>query len=330
MLKTVLLAAGGVLMLLAGAAIYTQWQAARIAARFPPQSVFVTVEGVTIHFSDLKPEGEPAANIVLIHGASGNEREMRAALGDRLLRKGYRVISVDRPGLGWSTRKGGADENDPAAQARLIRKAIEKHGVKQSIAVVHSLAGALGLQLALDHADVVKGVMLIAPATHPWPGGIALYYRIAASPAGPLFNYTFALPAGQAAMPAALESVFAPQEPPPDYRARTGVELVLRPASFAANAQDVAGLYDFVSREWPRYRNIRIPVAIVSGDADKIVYTSIHSRNSAREIPGATLNVLPGVGHCPHWTHPEAVLQAIDEVVARTRDRRDHDNITAR
>jgi pimeloyl-ACP methyl ester carboxylesterase len=303
----------------AGLAAYTLWQARTIEARYPPAGIVADVAGQKIHFTDQQPDRPAKATLLLIHGASGNEADMRVPLAKQLLARDFRVISIDRPGLGWSERNGDPDRNSPAGQARIIRAALQKHGVGNVIAVVHSLAGATGLQLALDHDDFVRGIVLISPVTHPWPGGIAAYYSIAASDPGRLFNYTLALPLGQMLLQSGIESVFAPQQPPPRYAQRTGLPLILRPWTFRANARDVAGLYGFVSRQWPRYEQITIPTAIIAGDADKIVLTDVHARNSARQIPGATLTIVTGAGHTPHWTHTSAVLAEIERVRQRVQ-----------
>ena len=52
---------------------------------------------------------------------------------------------------------------------------------------------------------------------------------------------------------------------------------------------------------------------------DDTVWPSIHSHGLARDIEGAKLVVLEGVGHMPHHARPDAVLAAVDEIVARTK-----------
>ena len=64
-------------------------------------------------------------------------------------------------------------------------------------------------------------------------------------------------------------------------------------------------------------KEIIAPTVIVTGDADTIVLTKIHSYGSARDIPGAQLVILPGVGHSPHWADPQAIVAAIENVAAR-------------
>ena len=153
---------------------------------------------------------------------------------------GFRVFAVDRPGHGWSDRLAGADAASPAGQAAALRAALARRGVERAIVVVHSLAGMLGLAMALDAPEFARGLVLLAPVSHPWPGGVAWYYRLAASRLfGPAFRRLFVLPAGLASMRGGVREVFAPNPPPKDYVVATRLPLVFRPRHFRANAEDV-------------------------------------------------------------------------------------------
>ena len=310
-----LLATGFLVAALAG---FTQWKSARIEAAFPPQGAFVAVDGGRLHLTQRAPVGATRNTVLLLHGASGNQADMMLPLGDRLAAKGFRVIAVDRPGQGWSERPGGRADASPARQAQLIRAAMAKIGVDHAIVVGHSLAGALAVNFALDQADFTSGLVLIAPVTHPWPGGIAWYYHVAATPlAGDVFTHLLTMPIGLASLPGGIANVFAPQAPPPDFASSTGVNMVLRPAAFRANAQDVAAIKEFVTAQSPRMPQIHVPTGIITGDSDGVVLTRIHSYGSARDIPGATLTVLPGIGHSPHHSDPDAVVRMIEDVADR-------------
>ncbi len=120
-------------------------------------------------------------------------------------------------------------------------------------------------------------------------------------------------------MNASVRGVFEPNPTPPDYIGRTRLPLVLRPRHFKANAEDVVDIEAYVAALSPRYGAIRAPTAIVTGDSDGVVYARIHSAGCARDIPGATLTMLAGVGHSPHHSAPESVVAAIVEVDARAR-----------
>src|SRR5256885_14864983 len=85
----------------------------------PPQGRMVEVSGGTLHMVDIGPR-DAGLPIVMLHGASSNLEGMRP-LGERLA-KTHRVILVDRPGHGWSTRVSRA-ASTPGSQARPIQEA---------------------------------------------------------------------------------------------------------------------------------------------------------------------------------------------------------------
>jgi pimeloyl-ACP methyl ester carboxylesterase len=257
---------------------------------------------------------------VLLHGASGSASDAMGELGRRLAER-YRVLAFDRPGHGWSDRVA-PDAASPAVQARLVREALDRLGVSRPVVVGHSLAGAVATAFALDHPDALSGLVLLSPVSHPWPRGeVTWYYGPATSWWGRIFTRTLTTPAGAFIIDGAASAVFRPQEAPADYVRRAQAKLVLRPATFEANAQDVAGLHEFVKRQSPRYGAIAAPTVIVAGDADKIVWTDLHSRSLEREIPDARLVVIPGMGHMPHWTAVDTIAGEVDRLTGAMAER---------
>jgi pimeloyl-ACP methyl ester carboxylesterase len=284
-----------------------------------PTGRFVPVAGGRLHVVDLAPPlPAPGPPVVLLHGASGNLEDERLTLGQALAAH-RRVLLIDRPGHGFSDRPGGAADASPGRQAALVAQALSELDVDRAIILGHSWAGALAAALALDCPDRVAGLVLLAPVTHPWPGGISWYNTLAATPViGPLFVHTLALPLGLLMIGNGVAGVFAPQSPPPDYIRRTAARLVLRPAEFIANAQDLAVLKDFVAAQVPRYRAIAAPTVVMSGDRDTTVSIDLHARAAAALIPDAKLVVLKGIGHMPQHAAVSEIVAAIDELAART------------
>lgn len=286
---------------------------------FPPRGKFVETAFGRLHLTRRDPVAAPIATVVLIHGASGNNADIMAPLGDRLAARGLRVFAVDRPGHGYSERLR-EHSSSPAAQAGAIRVALEAEGVERATVVGHSWAGSAAIAFALDHADFTQGIVLLAPVTHPWPRGVRWYYRLASRPvAGWLFAHMLLVPAGLATLRAALAGVFTPQPVPEGYAQAIGAVLALRPKIFRANAEDVANLRGHLEKLAPRIPSIAMPVAILSGDRDAVVLTERHSYGCAREIEGATLEILPGVGHSPHWAAPDRTAEAIAALAARAK-----------
>ena len=310
---TVIAAATGALVVVL--AVVTAAGTYAIERGHPPPGRFVDVEGGRLHIVERGPADAPA--VVLLHGATANLGDPNLALGDRLGER-YRVILVDRPGHGWSDRPGGRAAASPARQAELIHQALTRIGVTRPIVVGHSWSGALAPAYALAFPDDVAALVLLAPVTHPWPGGVGLINELAAAPViGQLIARTVVLPAGYLMMTPALHMIFAPQTPPADYVARTGARLVLRPAEFIANAEDLVDLKANIAAQAPRYGEIKAPVAIIAGDKDTIVSTDIHARVLARQLPDATLTVLPGVGHMVNFAAAERIVQAVDAMAGK-------------
>jgi pimeloyl-ACP methyl ester carboxylesterase len=250
----------------------------------------------------------------MIHGASSNLEVMRQPLGDRLA-KNHRVILIDRPGHGWSTRARLADST-PVIQGRMIAEALEKLGVGAALLVVHSWSGALGASMALEHPEQVAGLVMLAPVTYPWRGGVGWLNRVVTTPViGPLLAYTITLPLGYFLAERGARRVFLPQAMPRNFLASTTTLLLLRPREFLANARDLATLKAAVAVQAPRYGEIRVPAVVISGDADSTVTTNIHSGPFARAAAEVKLIVVPDVGHAIQNAVPDLVIAEIEAMI---------------
>jgi len=301
-------------VIVGGLAAYSASRTARLSELHPPAGNFTRVDGLRMHYVQLGHRR--AAPVVLLHGASGNLNDPMMALGERLAET-KRVIAIDRPGHGWSERADGPQSALPSDQARYVIGVLDNLKIDRAVIVGHSWSGALALSLALDHPDRVAGLMLLAPASHPWPGGVRWYYTLASLPAlGHLFTQTLVLPFGELMVRPAVRRSFAPQEPPSGYLPNSGAALVLRPPDFRANATDMARLLDFLADQAPRYAELSVPTVIITGNADKTVAPRIHSRPLAGQIAGARLIEFDGVGHMPHHADPDRVVAEIKQLAA--------------
>jgi pimeloyl-ACP methyl ester carboxylesterase len=283
---------------------------------FPAQGRMIEVAGGKLHVVDIGPRDAAGPPVVMIHGASSNLEVMRQPLGD-MLAKNHRVILIDRPGHGWSTRTR-AEDSTPAVQARMIDEALEKLGVGPAILVVHSWSGALGARMALDYPQRVAGLVMLAPVAYPWPGGVGWYNKAVTTPViGPLLAYTITLPLGYFLAEPGARGVFLPQLMPDGFVSDTAMQLLLRPREFLANARDLVTLKAAVAEQAPRYADIRVPTVVISGDIDKTVSTNIHSRPFAKAVPDAKLIVLPDIGHMVQNAAPELVISEIEAMIGK-------------
>ncbi len=322
-MRMIVAAIAGMVLLVSGLWVYSAVRTDRIGAEFGPVGQFARVGDVDLHYVDTGAADGPV--VVLLHGAASNLRDPMMALGDRLSTR-YRVVALDRPGNGWSSRGGNGDVALPSVQADYVLGLLDVLGIDEAIFVAHSWSGALALTLALDHPDRTAGLVLIAPTSHPWPGGINWYYTTATLPGiGWVFANTLPLPIGEAMLGGVIETVFDPQEPPENYADLTGARLVLRPEAFVSTAEDVSRLLDFVVAQSARYGEIAVPTSILVGNADKIVSPRFHSRALAGQIKAAKLITFDRTGHMVHHAMPEAVATEVDRVAASIEQSRQSD-----
>jgi pimeloyl-ACP methyl ester carboxylesterase len=273
-------------------------------AAYPPTGQILQVNGRAVH-ADVSGSG---ADVVLIHGASGNTRDFTFDLAQRLASR-YRVIALDRPGLGWSD-DAGKPGLSPLGQADILRAAARQLGVTRPVIVGHSYGGAVAMAWALQDPAGPAALVLLGGATMPWPGGLGGWYSLASSRLGR---------ATMSRTEDAIASIFAPDPVPPGYAAYVGAGLTLRPGCLGTNARQVNGLRPFIVEMSRAYAQLALPVEILHGTADTIVPAKVHAIPLRALLPDAALTLLPGIGHMPHHADPVAVVAAIDRAAARAR-----------
>ncbi len=304
--------AASFLVALATLAGATLWRAstreAAAEAAFPPSGQFVTVDGMRLHY-EMAGSGP---DLVMIHGASGSLRDLTFSLRDRLTDR-FRVVVVDRPGLGHSD---ALPETSLLAQARHIKAGMAQLGVTDPVILGQSYGGSVALAWALDGGP--RALVLVGSPSMPWPGKLDPWYRLTSTVVG----RGLAVPLASAWVPdsyvrAATATVFAPDPVPEGYDAWLGAALTLRRETLATNVAQVNALREELVTMVPRYPSLALPVELIHGDADTIVPLDIHSLPLSKLLPDATLTVIPGVGHMPHHSHVDEVVAAIDRAALR-------------
>ena len=289
------------------------------AALFPPVGRIVEIEGTPVH---VWTQGS-GPDLILLHGASGSLREYTFDFAERLTDR-YRVILMDRPGLGWTGRLPGFEgawntsAESPYEQAALLQKAAEAIGVDKPIVMGHSYGGAVAMAWALSRPDDVSAVVMVSAVSNPWPGRLGWLYHVNGSAVGgALFVPLITAFVSDRTVRRTIREIFEPQHAPQAYLEHIGPDLTLRRFSMRANAQQVLSLRPHVVTMSGRYPRLKMPVEIVHGTADTIVPMDIHSIPLSQQVPGAVLTKLEGIGHMPHHVAPDAVTGAIDRAATR-------------
>lgn len=317
-MATILLIVLGVLgALLLAAHVMGRRYAAAAAMAVPKIGAETRVAGGAIHWVEGGPKtGRP---VLCLHGLSGNLRHFTYGVTP-LLEDEFRVIAIDRPGCGYSRRRGAADA-PLKEQARMIVEFLDKEGVERPLVVGHSLGGALALTLAVEHPEKVSGLALLAPATMPIehvpPMFAALTIRSAALRG--FFGHTLAGALGPLKAEETVRAVFAPETPPADFETRGGGMLAVTPQGFIVSSEDLVAGMGGAKELAARYQSeLTTPGAVLYGSADAVIAAETHGRQFTAAAPSLDYEEIEGAGHMLPILWPERCAAFIRSVAART------------
>jgi len=212
------------------------------------------------------------------------------------LAAGRRVTLVNLPGFHGSA----AVEATPAAYVGWLGEALDAFGVGGSVNLLgNGFGGTLALAFALDHPESV-GRLILCDVAAGFPEAGKQAFRVMAEKVAESGMGAIADIAARrvyhdayiAAHPAAIAE-------------RRDVLLRVDPAAFQAACKLLVGI-DLL----PRCAGLRVPTHVIFGELDQATPPALN-RTIAERIPGATLTMLPGCGHCPPLEAPAAFLAAV-------------------
>jgi pimeloyl-ACP methyl ester carboxylesterase len=297
-----------ILLPAAGLVLFTWHIARKVEAALPARGSKVDVPGARLH---VREQGSGPA-LLMIHGLAGQMAHYTYGINDRLAGE-FRVVTVDRPGSGYSTRDPGTAA-DLSTQAAALVALIDQLQLGRPLVVGHSLGGAVALTLALEYPERVGGLALVAPVTH-MPEGVPQAFKaltIESAWLRKLFAWTLATPGSIATGKAVLGQVFGPEPMPPDFATRGGGLLSLRPRQFLSASADMQALPLGLPQMESRYNELRVPVSVLYGRGDQILDWKANGQALVDKVAGARLQLVDG-GHMLPITQPEATARFIRE-----------------
>jgi pimeloyl-ACP methyl ester carboxylesterase len=296
---------------LGAAALYTAKMTRDAERKHPPIGRFLDVDGVRLHYIE-RGTGEP---LVLIHGNGTLIQDFTVnGLVDRLSER-YRIIVFDRPGYGYSDRPRGLWT--PRAHATLFEHALAQLGVEQAVVLGHSWGTMVAVSLALQAPTLVRSLVLLSGYYFPTARmDVVLSSPNAIPGIGDALRHTISPPLARLMLPGGIRAMFAPAPVPEHFDRLFPKELMLRPLHLRASAEDAALMTPSVMELQEHYRELKLPVVILTGGDDQIADVDRQSRRLHDEIPQSELSVLPGLGHMVHHLAPDQVIKAIDRAAA--------------
>lgn len=269
----------------------------------PEYSWFSRVDGLRIHYQEAGDESAPP--IILIHGfISSNMVWSQIFLP--LAAKGFRVISLDLPGYGYSEKpRDGAYTID--SQAHAVVGLMDRLGIDKATIVGASYGGAIAAVMALDYPERVERLILVGAVSNDEPKK-KLLMRILQVPV-----------VGDIATPLYLGSRWTLRKRMEDMYRRIGKpvnERVLRARHHLLATANMQRAMIRTVRRWHANRIqreaslIRCPTLLVWGDEDN--HIPISEAFALRDaIPNARLVVFRHCGHLPPTEYPEKFVEVV-------------------
>jgi pimeloyl-ACP methyl ester carboxylesterase len=271
-------------------------------------------EGLPLHARDYVPVGEAAGlPVICIHGLTRNARDFED-LAPLIAARGRRVLAVDVRGRGLSARDPQPLNYHPGTYAGDIGALLDATGIDRAVFIGTSMGGLITLVLAAFRPQAIAAVVLNDVGPELSPVGLA---RIAAYAGGASRFETwaeavsYARSINAAAFPAYGEAdwdrfarrLFDDRDGgfvlacDPDISALIRAAAAAQKDGASALAPDMYPLFRALTKDRP--------VLLVRGAISDLVDSAIVARMQAAAPEMAVVEV-PGVGHAPMLTEPEA------------------------
>lgn len=280
-----------------------------------PESRFIDVNGFRVHYRQTGCGTGPV--VVLLHGSFLSIRSWAKVMGP--LAESATVVAFDRPAFGLTSRPVPATGNEarysPEAQSDLIISLMDRLGIDRAVLVGNSTGGTLALLTALRRPERVQGIVLVG----------AMIYSGYATSEVPAFMKPFmklATPLFSRLMRRIITKLYDR-----NIRGFWHVKSRLSDGELAAFRDDLM-VGDWSRAFWElflethhlhferRLQSIAVPSLVVTGEHDLTVKAE-ESLRLAKELPGASLEVIPDCAHLPQEEQPQAFVEAVRPFIRR-------------
>lgn len=276
-----------------------------------PSGQFIEVGGVRLHYV----EHGAGDTVVLLHGNGSMIQDFASSGLIDLAAERFQVIAFDRPGYGHSERPRSTIWS-PEAQADLIHAALLKLGVTRATVLGHSWGCLVAVSLAQKYPDLVKSLVLASGYYYPTARADVPVFSIPAVPLlGDIVRYSISPVLSRLMWPLLTRTLFGPASVPKKFRAFPK-EMTFRPSQIRASAAESALMIPDTIAMRGRYADLKMPVAIIAGEEDRLIDTKNQSARLHDEILHSTFRSVQGAGHMVHQTATDEVMAAIDEAAS--------------
>jgi pimeloyl-ACP methyl ester carboxylesterase len=265
------------------------------------------VPGGSLHGWLTRAEGPP---VLLLHGGPGMSYLYLDGLAEEI-GDGFRVAAYQQRGVAPSTSEGPFAVEREVADALAVLDALSW---ERAWVVGHSWGGHLLLHIALAAPERLYGGLAVEPLGGKGDGGLSAFEaemvrRIPEGDRELAEELDAQALRGEGGPEAALESMRLAW---PAYFASPEHVMAFRDTDTSVPAY--AGLFESLQKALPRLASglagVKVPFGFVAGKCSPMPYDQAAGA-TARAIPDAWLEVIPGAGHFPWFERPGCVRTAL-------------------
>ena len=247
--------------------------------------------------------------LLCLHTAGADTRQFRGLLNEPAITERFRVIAFDLPWHGKSSPPAGWQSETwrltSASYCELILAFMQALELNQPVVMGCSIGGRVCLNLALDHAAHFRAIIgLQSAASTP-------RYYDPAWLAHPAVN-------GPVAGSATVMGLMNPDSPEAERWETLWHYMQGGPGVFAGDLYFYQVEGDFRRRVKDIDTSVT-PLYLLAGEYDYSCSPQ-DTRDTAAQIPGAQVRIMPGLGHFPMSENPQAfideLLPVLNEITA--------------
>jgi pimeloyl-ACP methyl ester carboxylesterase len=254
---------------------------------------------VQLHYEE---RGRGPNLLLLVHGYTACWRWWEPVMG-RLDQARYHVYAPDLRGAGESDKPPSGYNIEQYAED--VFQFCQALRLRNLVYVGHSMGGIIGIQMALSHRELLRGLVLVDPSP-------ADRMELSPQQQQALDVVTRQLTTNRDVALAWYQLCF--QRPPAQRVLETLLEAGM--SASAAHARD-SMLSVLSTTLGERLGGISTPTLLIGGDRDAIVPLETMLATQ-RRIPGCGLHVFHRVGHSPQLEVPEAFIGVLTDFVENT------------
>ena len=281
-------------------------------SKYPFNTGSMILEGAgRINYVD---EGKGSETIVFIHGLANYALGWKGNI--EALSKHYRCIAIDLPGNGLSDH--GNYPYGISYFSGIVASFIKTLGLGPVVLAGHSMGGQVALTTAINHPELVKKLVLCAPAGFEvfsqWDASM---YQTSIS----VFDY---FSTEQNSLTKSIQSSFYHYTSQADDMISDLVKLIDRYPMVEYRAMLNACIHGMLHEQiYDSLHLIQAPTLIIFGERDALIPTrALHptttrkiAEDGASRIPNSELHLIPSCGHFVQWEKAAEVNELIEDFI---------------